>query len=161
MTSANRPPSSSPAAEGLVTALRRFNLETERYIGEVSRQHSVHRTDLDAIGLVMQRGTASPKDLSKGLRLSPSATSAMLDRLERSGHMRRERVEGDRRAVSVEITDQARSVGASMFGLLATHMNEVLGTYDDDELSRMTDLVERLSTAARAASEEAGAEPGQ
>lgn len=161
MTLANRRPPSTLAADELVVALRRFNQETEHYIDQVSRQHSVHRTDLDAIGLVMQRGTASPKDISEGLSLSPSATSAMLDRLERSGHMQRGRVEGDRRAVRVEITDTARAVGASMFSLLAIHMYEVLEGYGDDELSRMTELLELLSTAARAASDEVDGKSGQ
>lgn len=159
MSPANRRPPSSPAADELVVALRRFNQETEQYIDEVSRQHSVHRTDLDAIGLVMQRGSASPKDISEGLRLSPSATSAMLDRLERSGHMQRGRVENDRRAVRVEITDSARAVGASLFSLLASHMYRVLDTYDDEELVRMTELLERLSNAAHSASEEARIRP--
>lgn len=154
MTSANRPPSTSHAADELVTALRRFNVETEQYIAQISRHHAVHRTDLDAIGLVMQSGGASPKDISSGLRLSPSATSALLDRLERSGHMRRGPVEGDRRAVRVEITDEARAVGASMFKMLGIHMHAVLDTYDPDELTRTVELIERLSAAARAATQE-------
>lgn len=159
MTTAHGRPPISPAADDLVAALRRFNQETERYIDEVSRQHHVHRTDLDAIGLVMTRGSASPKDISQGLRLSPSATSAMLDRLERSGHMHRGPVEGDRRAVRVEVTDEARAVGASMFGRLGRHMHEVLGGYDEHELARMVELMERLGTAARAAADEVGARP--
>lgn len=154
MTIANRPHEPSPAAAELVTALRRFTVESEQYITQISRHHSVHRTDLDAIGLVMHRGGASPKEISAGLRLSPSATSAMLDRLERSGHMRRGPVEGDRRAVRVEITDQARSVGSTMFKALAVHMHAVLETYDDDDLVRAADLLERLSAAAHAATQE-------
>jgi DNA-binding MarR family transcriptional regulator len=83
----------------------------------------------------------------------------MLDRLERSGHMHRARVESDRRAVRVEITDQARSIGASMFELLAAHMHEVLATYDEEGLARMAELMERLSEAARAAGDAAGSPP--
>lgn len=145
----------SPASSDLVRELRTFTGEIERYILQMSHVHSMHRTDLTAISLVMDRQGASPKDISQGLGLSPSATTAMLDRLESAGHVRRERVEGDRRAVRVEITDQALAVGGSMFGLLARHLREVLDTYDDQELARTAALMARINIATRAASDEA------
>ncbi len=161
MTKANRRDMGAPGASDLVRELRMFNLEIERYIAQMSHLHSMHRTDLAAIGLVMDRGGASPKDIAEGLNLSPSATTAMIDRLERAGHMRRERVASDRRSVRVEITDQALAVGSSMFGLLAVHMREVLDGYDDDELARMAVLMERLNVSARAASDQARTESTQ
>lgn len=159
MNSTNRRDMGSAGASDLVRELRIFNQEMEHYILRMSHMHTMHRTDLSAIGLVMERGGATPKDIAEALGLSPSATTAMIDRLERAGHMRRERVEKDRRSVMVEITDDALAVGSSMFSLLATHMREVLDTYDDDELARMAVLMERLNRAARAASEEARVRP--
>ena len=108
-----------------------------------------------AIAMVMDHGGASPTEISAALNLSPSATSAMLDRLERAGHVRRERLTSDRRAVRVEATDTALAVGASMFGLLASHMRSALDGYDEDELNRMAGLMQRLNAAARRASDEA------
>lgn len=156
MTTAHRRDMGSSAATDLVRELRLFNLEIERYVLRMSHVHAMHRTDLSAIGLVMDRGGATPKDIAEGLNLSPSATSAMIDRLERAGHVRRERVESDRRSVRVEITDQALAVGSSMFGLLAAHMREVLDEHDPDELAAMAVLMERINAAARAAGDEAG-----
>lgn len=158
MDIANRRDMGSPAAGDLVRQLRIFNLESERYIHRTSGRHSMHRTDLAAIGLVMDRGGASPKDIAHGLNLSPSATTAMIDRLERAGHVRRERVEGDRRSVRVEITDQALTVGASMFSLLARHIGGVLDSYDEQELAAMASLMARINAAAHAAADEASTE---
>jgi DNA-binding MarR family transcriptional regulator len=157
MPSANRGPTGPAATLDLIRELRTYTAEIERYILEMSHVHTLHRTDLSAIGFVMDRGGATPGEIAEGLSLSPSATSAMLDRLERVGHVRRERVESDRRSVRVVITDQALQVGSSMFGLLATHMRAVLDTYDEDELARTAELMRRLNAATRAASEEAGA----
>lgn len=158
MTTAERGDMGSAAASDLVRELRSFNREIERYVAHMSHLHSMHRTDLSAIGLVMDRGGASPKDIADGLNLSPSATSAMVDRLERAGHAHRERVEGDRRSVRVEVTEQALAVGSTMFGLLARHMREVLDEYDEDEVAALALLMERLNAAARAAADEASAE---
>jgi DNA-binding MarR family transcriptional regulator len=149
------------AAHDLIRELRIFSVEIERYIGQMSHVHAMHRTDLSAIGFVMDRGGATPGEISEGLSLSPSATTAMIDRLERAGHMHRERVENDRRSVRVEITDQALAVGSSMFGLLATHMRSVIDTIDEDELARTAALMERINAAARAAGEEAGRSSSQ
>ncbi|MCD9198011.1 MarR family winged helix-turn-helix transcriptional regulator [Aeromicrobium wangtongii] len=158
MTSADRGDMGSAAARDLVRELRGFNQETERYVAQMSHLHSMHHTDLAAIALVMDRGGASPKEISDGLNLSPSATSAMVDRLERAGHAHRERVEGDRRSVRVEVTDQALAVGSAMFGLLGRHMRTVLDSYDEDEVAAMADLMRRLKDAARAAADEASSE---
>ncbi|QGG40622.1 MarR family winged helix-turn-helix transcriptional regulator [Aeromicrobium yanjiei] len=157
MTAANRRGAGSPAATELVRQLRMFTAEVERYVLEMSHVHAMHRTDLAAIGLVMDRGPTSPKDISDGLGLSPSATSAMLDRLERAGHVRRERAETDRRSVRVEITDDALAVGGSMFGILAKHMRQVLGAHDEQDLARAAALMQELNAAARAARDEAAA----
>jgi DNA-binding MarR family transcriptional regulator len=155
MTSADRGDRGTSAAGELVRQLRILNLETERYIQRTSHRHAMHRTDLAAIGLVMDRGGASPKEIAHGLNLSPSATTAMIDRLERAGHVRRERVESDRRSVRVEVTDQAMAVGGSMFALLSTHMRAVLDSYDEDELAAMASFMERINASARAAADEA------
>ncbi|AWB91507.1 MarR family winged helix-turn-helix transcriptional regulator [Aeromicrobium chenweiae] len=155
MTSANRRGAGSPAATELVRELRTFTAEVERYVLQMSHVHAMHRTDLAAIGLVMDRDATSPKDISDGLGLSPSATSAMLDRLERAGHVRRERVETDRRSVRVEITEDALAVGGSMFAILAKHMRQVLDVHDEQELARAAALMHQLTAAARAARDEA------
>lgn len=147
-----------PAALDLIRELRIFTAEIERYVVQMSHVHTMHRTDLSAIGYVMDHAGASPGEIAEGLNLSPSATSAMLDRLERVGHVRRERVESDRRSVRVVITDQALAVGGSMFGLLATHLRTVLDTCDDEELARTAALMHRLNDAARVASREAAGE---
>ena len=149
----------SPAAGDLVRELRIFNLEIERYTQRMSHLHAVHRTDLSAIGFVMDHGGATPKDIAEALNLSPSATTAMIDRLERAGHVRRERDAHDRRSVHVEITDQAVAVGSSMFGLLASHMRGVLDGHDERELAAMAALMERLNASARAAAAEASSAP--
>lgn len=157
MTSAIRRNTDPSPATDLVRELRMFTAEVERYVLHMSHVHSMHRTDLATIGLVMDRETTSPKDISDGLGLSPSATSAVLDRLERAGHVRRTRSEDDRRSVHVEVTESALAVGGSMFAVLAKHMRGVLDAHDDDELARTAALMHQLNAAARAARHEATA----
>ncbi len=152
---ADRPETPTGATADLVRELRSFSGEIERYIAQMSHVHTMHRTDLTALALVMDRGGASPGEISDGLGLSPSATSAMLDRLESAGHVSRARVESDRRSVRVEVTESARTVGGSMFGILARHMRAVLEGHDERDLAAMAALMEQVNAATRAARDEA------
>jgi DNA-binding MarR family transcriptional regulator len=142
----------------VIRAMRAFTNESELYVGAVSREATMHRTDLSGLAVVMDRGDtgdpATPGQLSAALHLSAPATSAMLERLERLGHVRRRPHPTDRRSVVVEMTDHARQVGGAMFGRLAAHMGPVLAGYSDEELALVADFLEKAGEATRAAREE-------
>lgn len=158
MDSSRRGPGWSPEAERVVRGLRAITGEAELYVGAAGREATMHRTDLTGLAVVMDRGAAgspvTPGQLSAALGLSAPATSAMLDRLERLGHVRRSRHPDDRRSVVVEMTDHAREVGAAMFGRLGAHMGPVLGARTDEELRTIASFLEDAAEAHRAARQE-------
>jgi DNA-binding MarR family transcriptional regulator len=146
-----------PTGEALriTRALREFTNETELYIGAAGREAAMHRTDLAGLAVVMDRGdtgqTTTPGQLSSTLQLSAPATSAMLDRLEQLGHVRRSPHPEDRRSVVVEITDHAREVGGAMFARLAAHLAPVLGSRSENELAQIATFLEEAVEATRSA----------
>lgn len=133
--------------------LRTFGSTVERYMAGMSHLHTMHRTDLSALALIMDGKGNTPKALSEQLSLSPPATSAMLARLELAGHVRRSPMTDDRRSVHIEVTESAMAVGASMFGLLARHIRPVLDGHDPAELRRLTEILQQLVAAANSAIE--------
>ena len=149
-----------PTGEGLriTRALRAFTNESELYVGAAGREAAMHRTDLTGLALVMDRGdageTTTPGQLSSALQLSAPATSAMLDRLEQLGHVRRRPHPHDRRSVIVEMTEHAREVGGAMFARLAAHLAPVLSSRDDAELAQIATFLEEVVAATRAARQE-------
>lgn len=117
----------------------------------------MHRTDLAGLAMVMDEETlgrpVTPGRLSSALQLSAPATTAMLDRLEGLGHVRRTPHATDRRSVVVEITDHASQVGGAMFGRMGRRLGLVLASYDDERLD-MVSFLDRVSEAMRAARHE-------
>ncbi|MBB6628395.1 MarR family transcriptional regulator [Nocardioides sp. KIGAM211] len=148
----------SPETVRVVRALRSYANESELYVGAAGREAAMHRTDLSGLALVMDRGLQgehpTPGQLSAALQLSAPATSAMLDRLERLGHVTRSPHPTDRRSVVVEITDHALEVGGAMFGRLAAHLAPVLAGHTDEELALVAQVLEEVGAATRAAREE-------
>lgn len=145
----------------VVRALRTFTNETELYVAAAGREQHMYRTDLAALAVVMdhtdQGQSVTPGSLSESLNLSASATSAVLDRLEHAGHIRREPHPQDRRSTIVEMTDQARAVGGSMFGRLGAHLGRVMAGYSSDQLAVIAGFVESAGDATRAATRDTGA----
>src|SRR3954469_26059210 len=87
----------------LLRLLQEFTIEANRYVDAAGGRKDMHRTDLNALAVIMRHtangGAVTPGLLRKELNLSSPATTALIDRLDSSGHVVRERDSSDRRQV--------------------------------------------------------------
>ena len=154
-------PGRTDTARRVTRALRRYSTESDLYVAAAGRESEMHRTDLNGLALVMDWGLlgehATPGRLSTAMHLSAPATSAMLERLERAGHVTRTPHPDDRRSVVVEVTPHALDVGGVMFGTLAAHLAPVLDGRPDDELAVIARFLEEVEAATIAARHEIAA----
>jgi DNA-binding MarR family transcriptional regulator len=79
--------------------------------------------------------TAGQLGVAAGLR--PAATTALIDRLEKRGLVRRFRSEDDRRQVLVEMTDEGRVQTWALYGPLVEEGQQLLRGFTVAELERM------------------------
>lgn len=114
----------------------------------------MHRTDLEAIGLIIDAGRhdsrLTPGQLSRHAGLSAAAVSALVGRLQKQGHAIRSKHERDGRMVFVDVTDDAREMSRITFAPLNDHMYGALGRYSDAELEVAARVIHDLADAARA-----------
>ncbi len=143
----------------LVRILQEFTLEANRYVDAAGGRNDMHRTDMNALAVIMRhtaRGEiVTPGVLRKELNLSSPATTALIDRLHASGHVLRERQGTDRRQVQLRMTAKAYQDGGAIFRPLARHMGAAMAGYTPDELAIvtrfMTDMIEATQTAGQEA----------
>ncbi|MET4592429.1 MarR family transcriptional regulator [Arthrobacter sp. 754] len=162
-----RPENSAPQA--LVRLLQDFTLEANRYVDTAGARNDMHRTDLNALAVIMRhsaKGTVvTPGILRKELHLSSPATTALIDRLVQSGHVIRERVGSDRRQVQLRMTPKAFQDGGAMFMPLSRHMGTAMAAFAEQELETvtrfMTAMVEATIAARQEASDDGPASPVQ
>ena len=125
--------------EELVALLQDYAGEAELLGQAFAGRHRLHPTDLHALLAVMRADTAgaplTPGRLGTRLGLSTGATTALVDRLERAGHVRRSRESTDRRRVTLRQAENAGRVGAAFFGPLGDRVDVVLQDFDDAELA--------------------------
>src|SRR5690349_7181336 len=114
----------------------------------------MHPTDLQALLAVMQAEAAgaplTPGRLGEHLGLSSGATTAVVDRLERADHVRRERHDRDRRRITLHYGAAAAAVGGAFFGPLGARIEHVLASFTPDELAVVRRFLEQTNAVMRA-----------
>lgn len=121
----------------LTRQLRRLTVETDR-LAEVLRERlRMHRTDFNALAVIMDSANVgkplSPGELAESLHLSPSATTALLDRLESAGHVHRERSPSDRRRIELHLREGMLESGRDFFAPLGERYAQAWARFDQQE----------------------------
>ena len=155
-----------PVGEGphpLVRLLQEFTLEANRYVDTAGGRKDMHRTDLNALAVIMRHtangGTVTPGLLRKELNLSSPATTALIDRLDTSGHVVRERDSADRRQVHLRMTPKAFQDGGAIFAPLSRRMGGAMADFSPEELETVTRYMTAMVEATIAAREESSSAP--
>ncbi len=137
----------------VVLLLRSVAVESNRTAAVFGETHDLHRTDLDALAVVVGASVAgremTPGLLATELRLSSPATTALVDRLERSGHLVRQRSTTDRRRVVLEVQDTARELAREFFTPMAEDVGAVLRGMSEDEVQVVATFLHRAVEALR------------
>jgi DNA-binding MarR family transcriptional regulator len=144
------------ARQELALLLRRLTVELDAVGQRFAQLHGLNRTDVRALVAIMdaaRRGEAlSAGGLGAAVELRSASVTALVDRLEKVGHIRRTRDADDRRRVVLEMSDAAMAAGAEHFGGLARDLTAAMEGYSDEELAvvrrfllDMTDVTMRHS----------------
>ncbi len=131
----------------IAAELRRYGADAQ-HVGHVfAARHGLNATDLQALIAVMDAelvGTPiTPGRLGGQLNLSSGSVTALIDRLERAGHIRRDRDTSDRRKVLLRYADQGAALAMDFFRPLGERTDQVMAGFQDEEL----EVVHRFVTA--------------
>lgn len=126
-------------------------------------RHRLHPTDLHALLAVIRADTAgeplTPGALGARLGLSTGATTALVNRLERAGHVRRSRESTDRRRVTLRQAENAARIGGAFFGPLGDRMDAALGGFDDAELAAAARFLSTVNAVVAGYRDDLAADP--
>ena len=129
--------------------LRRMSVELDAVGQRFATIHGLGRTDVRALVAIMdaaRRGEAlTAGTLGQAVELSSASVTALVDRLERSGHVRRVRDAADRRRVGLEMTESAMAAGGEFFGALNRDLLAAMADYSGDELAVVRRFLEQMA----------------
>lgn len=89
----------------------------------------------------------TPTDIARHVGISTASTTALLDRLERLGHVERMRSAADRRSVSLRSTEVAAAAVRAQLGDMHERMMAATAGLSDAEADAIVGFLERVAAA--------------
>lgn len=122
----------------------------------VAARLGLHITDHKALGYLFEHGPMPAGRLGELTGLTTGSVTAMIDRLERRGFVRRERDPSDRRKVIIAPTDEPanREAIQALFAPMQRGFARHLPAYTEEEQRLIRDFLERNVAALRDATRE-------
>ena len=136
----------------LLAALRRFGLEEDRLDAFVARRFGAAPAEFKAMDHIHATGGLTPGQLADRLALSSGAVTALVDRLERLGWVKRVPHPTDRRSVIVSKAGVEASAGELVYASFAEDLARAASELTPEERAA---CIRFLEAAAEIAAERA------
>lgn len=130
----------NPRRQALITELDKAvqdNGNTNVLLVHAIAQHvGLSATEFECSSLIQDEGPFTAGELARRCRITTGGMTGMIDRLERRGFVKREADPEDRRRVLVRgiENDEARNKVRMLYGPLQRSFNELIDSYNDEEL---------------------------
>lgn len=133
----------------LVSAAREYSSATVFLHAAVASSLGLSVSDLKALDLIQRSTNCTARDVASVTGLSNSAVTALLDRLEHRGFIRRTRGSPDRRVVRVRLTPLFRRTLPRRFGSLERRVAASWSGLTDGELKLALKFLRGVAAAVR------------
>jgi DNA-binding MarR family transcriptional regulator len=125
-------------------AAREYGTANDAVDAAAAERLGINQTDIAALDILDQAGGKTTAGaLAEASHLTTGAITAVVDRLEKKGYVRRSRDTEDRRRVLVELTEDARKATMEIYGPLAEQGYRNLEEYTDEQLEFIRDFTRR------------------
>lgn len=128
----------------LLEAVRDLYAGIERFDASTAEKLGVDRSALRAIN-AMERGSINPGTLGELLNLSSGSVTALLDRLEKGGHIERQRSDGDGRRRNASLKPVTREETHLHYSRLGKSINDTFGKLGQDEFQQSMFAIRELA----------------
>jgi DNA-binding MarR family transcriptional regulator len=109
----------------------------------IGKKLGLNTTDFEGLDLIFYRGVTTPSELSRYTGLSSGSTTAMIDRLEKSGLVERQDNPDDRRGTLVVINKLAALQFRPLFTSARVAQNKLLDGYTSQELEVLSNYFQK------------------
>jgi DNA-binding MarR family transcriptional regulator len=136
-------PAKADLMKQVILAAREYGINTVLFRNLVGERLNVNVTDMECLGLVFNKGLATPTELARYTGLSSGATTAMLDRLENSGLIERQPNPDDRRGTIITLAQAGVEKVAPWFASIRQAQEQLVSGYSEEELRLILSFFER------------------
>jgi DNA-binding MarR family transcriptional regulator len=131
--------------EQVMTAARDNGISSVLFRNAIARRLNLNAADAACLGLLAIKGISTPSELARYAGLTTGATTAMLDRIENAGFIRRKPNPRDRRGVLIEIDEKYTETAWPLVAGIQNAQRELIASYTDRELKTIADFLTRFT----------------
>ena len=102
----------------------------------------INRTDLNCLDVIERHGGVTAGELAIEAGLTTGAVTAVVDRLEGKGYVRRTRDTEDRRKVKLEVTPDFTAEAQKIYGPLVEDWHELMQRPTTEQLESMIEFMQ-------------------
>jgi DNA-binding MarR family transcriptional regulator len=142
------------ASQAIRESLMRKSLASARHRAALGHLLGLAENDVLAIQHLARAGRLTPSRLAWLLGITSGGATALVQRLERDGHVEREPHPSDRRSSLVRLTAQIERRAARWFAPLVGEIDSAIAELSPDERRTVSAFVVRVAEATERSAEE-------
>lgn len=137
--------------ESSLIALRRILRATEQHGRSIARASGLTPVQMRVLALISEEGSVTPKALADRMRVAQATVTALIDRLESKGLVRRQRSDQDRRQSILTVTDAGQAQARTAPDPLQDQFVTRFESLQDWEQAMLVSALERVAAMLNAA----------
>lgn len=120
--------------DDMVTSFRDLGRRVVLYQHKIAEQLDVYNHDWTTIDMLSETGPITAGELGRRVGLTTGSVTALVDRLERAGYVKRERHPKDRRSIMIVPQYEDKSEVQHVYETLNQHMTELTNQYTAEQM---------------------------
>ncbi len=129
----------------VMIAARDSGINSVLFRNATRRRLGLNTADSECLSFISINGSASPTEIARYTGLTTGSTTAMLDRLEKVGFIRRTPNPKDRRGVQIEINKKYNEAAWPLVAGVQKAHGELIASYSVRELEIVADFLTRFT----------------
>lgn len=114
------------------------------HLGDVFKPYGITAKQFALLAFLWKQDGLCQTELSDRAEIDRTTLSGMVDRLEKSGLVRREPSPGDRRACLIYLTEKGTSLESELTALAFQVRKDLFSRFDEDEYEQLCVLLDKL-----------------
>lgn len=135
--------------ERLFSAHRAEQTAVDALDAAAAEYFGINATDLRVMDILTQHEALTPGELADKTRLTSGAVTAVLDRMEKAGYVKRRHDTADRRRVLIEVSPLAWQLCDEVWGPVSADGQRIMGRYSVAELETILDYLGKATELNR------------
>lgn len=127
--------------EDLGQQFRVYGNQEKAFDNLAAQRLGVNATDLNCLDIIQRLGSLTAGALAAETGLTTGAVTAVIDRLERAGYVRRIRDDADRRRVMVEATPKLHEEAWEIWGPMKEDWDALMRGHTNEQLTYLLEFM--------------------